>query len=92
MFKDKAGRHYFNLNTSIYFDFDKNDLSKHVLTHNAHWPLISYEIYGTTRLAWVLYKVNGITAENIFEMKHAGDTVYYIPKETAQSIVLGINT
>ena len=52
-----------------------------------HWTLISYKIYGTTRLAWLLWKVNNVPIADTFKAKQPGDIIYYLPKDYVQSIV-----
>ena len=56
-----------------------------------HWPLISYVIYGTTRLAWLLMKLNGVGPEQAFMPKRAADPVKYIGKEQLPQIIKAIN-
>jgi len=46
------------------------------------WPLISYNLYKTTRLAWVLMKINNVQVEDMFKPILAGKTVAYISKDT----------
>ena len=46
-----------------------------------HWTLISYKIYGTTRLAWLLWKANNVQMADTFKVKMPGDIVYYLPRE-----------
>jgi hypothetical protein len=66
VYADKNGNFVYNLNNSIYFNVQKGSLDEYTLSHDMHWTLISYMLYGTTRFAWLLMKVNNITAENIF--------------------------
>jgi hypothetical protein len=56
-----------------------------------HWPLISYKLYGTTRLVWLLWKLNDIEPTNIFDIKYPGDKILYLPKEYVDNIVSTIN-
>ena len=57
-----------------------------------HWPLISYKIYGTTRLAWLLWKVNEVGPIDTFRAKQPGDIVYYLPTSLVKEIVSDINS
>ena len=81
----------FNLNNTLYLVCDDSELSLFECTCNCHWPLISYKIYGTTRLAWLLMKVNGVKAQDVFKMKFPGDIIKYLPKEKINQIVKTIN-
>lgn len=56
-----------------------------------HWPLISYSIYGTTRFAWLLMKLNGVKAEDTFMPKYPSDKVKYISKDSLPQIVKTVN-
>ena len=66
-FVDKRMNRMFNLNKSIYINVDPESLPVFTCTHVMHWPLISYMIYGTTRLAWQLWKVNNTTTSDTFK-------------------------
>lgn len=52
-----------------------------------HWTLISYKIYGTTRLAWLLLKLNNVQTKDIFKIINAGESIVYFPKENIDYIV-----
>ena len=43
-----------------------------------HWPSISYKVYGSTRLAWLLMKLNDIRDQNIFDQVKAGTRIRYL--------------
>ena len=64
--EDLRGNIVFNLNETTYFNVPKNMLKAKILDHPLHWSTISYEIYGTTRLAWFLLKLNNIPTKNLF--------------------------
>lgn len=81
----------FNLNSTVYISTTLSKLSTYECTCNCHWPLLSYKIYGTTHLAWILLKVNKVQAKDIFNIKYPGDIIYYIPKEQINSIIKTIN-
>ena len=91
VYKDKHGNYVFNLNNSLYFDFNEQGMQKYTVTGTMHWPLISYKLYGTTRLAWLLMKLNHITTDKVFEPKKAGDKVLCLSKQQLQSIVDSVN-
>ncbi len=91
VYADKNGNFVYNLNNSIYFNVQKGSLDEYTLSHDMHWTLISYMLYGTTRFAWLLMKVNNITAENIFQKKKTGEKILFIPKDELSPIVDSIN-
>ena len=88
---DKNGSNFYNLNSTLYFDVDKSTLDVYTCDHACHWPLISYKIYGTTRLAWLLWKLNDVDAAHIFEMKQPGDKILFLDKQYVESIVADLN-
>lgn len=90
IYKDKHGNLFFNLNNTIVFDTKTTTFPSQIINYDGYWPLISYKIYGTTRLAWILMKINNINAQNVFEKKYAGDKIYYIPVETVNENILTI--
>lgn len=92
VYQDKKDNYIYNLNASMYFTFqDVNNLPTFLCTHDMHWPLISYHIYDTTRLAWLLLKVNNVHPKDVFKIKHAGDKIHYIEKSKAEDIVKLMN-
>lgn len=91
VYPDKKQNFVYNLNSSLFFDIDENSLEVYKLKHNMHWPLISYKLYGTTRLAWLLMKLNNVTTKDVFNMKQAGDEIFYLPTRRVTSIVESIN-
>lgn len=66
------GLYSFNLNETIFFDAKNGGYNVFIPDHDMFWPLVSYKVYGSTRLAWLLMKVNGVTAETIFDVVKAG--------------------
>ena len=84
---DKRGNYVFNLNCGLYFDVDRETLPTLVLDHDAHWPTISYKIYKTTRLAWLLMRVNRVGLVDLFKMKQTGDIIYYINPGSISDII-----
>lgn len=81
----------FNLNTNLYLVCDDSELSIYECTCYSHWPLISYKIYGTTRLAWLLMKINNVKAQDVFRLKFPGEIIKYLPKEKINQIVKTVN-
>lgn len=78
----KDDKYLFNLNSNIYFYIDGNIVLNYILKTDMHWPTISYQIYGTPRLAWFLYKINKVNGKNIFNIKKSGDIIKYIDLNT----------
>mgnify|MGYP004646966275 FL=1 len=91
VYLDGAGNYFFNLNSTLYIDVDKDQLPTYTCRHRSHWPLISYKIYGTTRYAWLLMKLNDVKAKDVFSAKDPGDIVYYIDPDNLEQIIESIN-
>ena len=88
----RLGMYDFNLNESVYMNVPDGALRTYTCQYaEMHWPLISYAIYGTTRLAWLLMKLNGVGVEDAFMPKRAAETVRYVDKEALPFIVKTIN-
>jgi len=87
IYKDKRNNFVFNLNSTIYLNVSTDNLKKYTVDHDIHWPLISYKLYKTTRLFWVLMKLNGIDAKNAFDVIPAGTTVYYLDNSYVTRII-----
>ena len=81
VFEDKRGNYVYNLNETIYVDAP-DSLREYRCPHTMHWPLISYKIYGTTRMAWLLLKLNNVSFRDTFKAKMPGDTVKYVDKDS----------
>lgn len=89
---DKKLNRMFNLNKSVYVNVNESELPKFQCDHTMHWTLISYKLYGTTRLAWLLWKVNKVPMADTFKAKQPGDIIYYLPTNLVQEIVSDINS
>ena len=87
---DRKGNYAFNLNEGLYLSYDTTNLPKIKLDHDLFWTTISYKIYGTTRLAWLLMKINGIEADRIFDIQTTGTDIYYLSKETVNRLLTEI--
>ena len=81
------GKYKYNLNETLYIDAPDAECSHYVLKHDLFWTTISYNIYGTTRLAWLLMKLNNVKAKDMFAIVRAGQSVKYIKKDTVQSVI-----
>lgn len=91
VFKDRKQNNVFNLNKTLYVSVDKDRLPDFICDYEMHWPLISYKIYGTTRLAWLLMKLNSIKAKDMFKAMQPKDAVKYLPTRYCDAIVAEIN-
>lgn len=92
VYEDKKRNCYtFNLNATMYFNVKKSAMQYATLQHAAYWPQISYMIYSTPRLAWLLMKLNNVKAANMFDIVPTNSKIYYIPTQTMQSIISQIN-
>ena len=88
---DDGKNYHYNLNVGLYFDINDQDCSTYALQTYAHWPLISYILYGTTHLAWLLMKLNNVNAVDVFKTMQPGDVIKYIPEQSMTEIVKSIN-
>lgn len=91
VYQDKKGNYFYNINTNMYLDIAEDVLDEYVCTYDMQWPLISYKLYGTTRLAWLLMKINKVQPKDVFKLKHPGDVVKYIEKQQMLNLVAEIN-
>lgn len=91
VYADKRNNLVFDLNKTLYINIDKSSLPVFICDHAMQWTLISYKIYGTTRLAWLLWKINDVGLEHIFDTKNPGDRILYLPTQYVDNIVSDIN-
>lgn len=91
VFVDKRENIVFDVNKTLYINADPASLPEYTCTTPMHWPLISYKLYSTTRLAWLLWKLNHVNLDTIFDIKQPGDKIKYLPKEYVDNIVAQIN-
>lgn len=84
VYLNKKDDYFFNLNETIYVNIDKRNLKTFVVDHALDWPVISYRLLKTTRLAWLLMKLNDVKQRDIFKKILPGTIVYY-PDETIVS-------
>ena len=91
VYQDSKGNYKYNLNSTLYINANDSDCSYFTVTHDCHWTLVSYIIYGTTRLAWLLMKLNKVKAADVFAQLKAGTTVKYLTKDIVQKIIETIN-
>lgn len=79
LFIDGEGRWQYNLNSTFYLiDIPDGVCEWYVCPTDMHWPSISYKVYGSTRLAWYLMKMNDVRDQNIFNQIKAGTRIRYL--------------
>ena len=84
---DARGNYSFNLNSTMYFSNSGAGMPEYICDTPMFWPLASYKIYGTTRFAWLLMKLNNVKATEMFRKLQPGEKIVYLPGETVQTIV-----
>ena len=87
VYEDEDHNYRFNLNETIYLDFDKNSLPVYETTSETHWSLISYKLYETIELAWILMKVNNVKAKNMFSVIPPATKIRYLSKDQMSEIL-----
>lgn len=87
VYLDRHGNYSYNLNQNLYFNADPDRLKRYVCQHDMFWPLISYNLYSTPRLAWVLMKVNNVEVKDMFKPILAGQSIAYPEKATVQAVL-----
>ena len=79
LFIDEKGRWQYNLNSTFYLiDIPDEVCQWYICPTDMHWPSIAWKVYGSTRLAWFLMKLNDIRDQNIFEQVKAGTKIRYL--------------
>ena len=79
LFIDEEGRWQYNLNSTFYLiDIPDEVCQWYICPTDMHWPSISRKVYGSTRLAWFLMKLNGVRDQNIFDQIKAGTRIRYL--------------
>lgn len=86
------GKYYlYDLNSTLYISFKSSNIKEFILKTDAQWPLISYLIYDTTRLWWLLCKLNNINIKNIFDIQPTGKKILYMDKHDISNLLDIIN-
>lgn len=91
IYQDKRKNLVFDINKTLYINIDKSTLPQFTCDCVMHWTLISYRIYSTTRLAWLLWKLNDVGPLDIFNAKQPGDKILYLPQQYVDDIVSDLN-
>ena len=90
MYKTELNHYYYNLLTSISLPVELDPDSYYVITFNrkSPWTIISYNVYGTTDLWWLICLVNQIT--NLIKINNNLTTLKIIKPEYVRSIITEI--
>lgn len=91
LYIDKRNNLVFDINKTIYINVNPDSLPDFVCDTPMHWTTISYKIYSTTRLAWLLQKINRVDVNDIFKVKQPGDHIKYLPMAYVNDIIENIN-
>ena len=83
---DEDGFYKFNLNSTVVIDPDSTEYKWYQLKQDLAWPLISYKIYGDTREAWLLMKLNDVKFKDVFRPVKAGKYIKYFDTDQIQQI------
>lgn len=75
---DDKNNYVYNLNATAQIIISDEYIKLYKCQSDIHWPLISYNLYGTTRLAWLLLKLNNVKDTDIFKINEAGSSIRYI--------------
>ena len=85
VYEDRRGNYSYNINSNLYLDVSGANLQVYIPTHDLHPTIVSYNIYGTPRLAWLICKLNGISDPSI--AIETGTPLFYVPKEQLGGLV-----
>ena len=89
--KDKNGNYILNLNETIYINMPRDRMKVYIPDHPQFWALISHELYKTTRLDWLLMKINGVSPINVFRPVLASQPIWYLEQGDVQNILDVVN-
>ena len=92
VYKDEQSFFRFNLNSTLYVRVPSSRLKTFKCQHDMHWSTISYNIYTTVRLAWLLMKLNNISPALAFEKVPAGSSVKYLDRSDVTMVIDKINS
>ena len=92
IYTDRKGNYSYNLNSTIYLSFSDETVKNYMTKMDMFWTTISYNIYGTTRLAWLLMKLNGVGPKNMFDIVKAATAVKYIDGEELTLVMNGVRS
>ena len=92
VYKDEQSFFRFNNNSTLHVIVPPTRLKTYVCQHDMHWPTISYNLYTTVRLAWLLMKINNITPALAFEKIPAGSRVKYLDRSDVTTVIDQMNS
>ena len=87
IFKSDQDNYFFNLNETLYLSVPLNRFLQFRPDHEMPWTLISYKLYNTPRLAWLLIRLNDVSLKNVFNLVRPGDIVRYLSKQDLNTIL-----
>lgn len=90
LYTDKNNNLVFNLNETIYLNFPSSCYETIIVDHPIHWSTLSYKLYGTTRLAWLLLKLNFVPIDLMLKQIEPKTTVVYLSKSNVKDIIQGL--
>lgn len=87
IYYDEDGYPFYNLNKSIVFPQNLDPSLYNLAVYDAplHWPILSYKLYQTIYLWWMITEVNNI--RNPFILPEIGTTLRYIKPEYVQFVL-----
>lgn len=88
IYEDSNKNYYYNLNSTLYINVPESRLLKYKLSSNLFWTTISYQLYGTTRLWWLLMKLNKVEGIKIFDSVKAGDEILYMSNDDIKQYII----
>lgn len=91
IYQDKKNNYFYNLNATLYLDIPDDKTLTYINDYDSQWPLLSYKLYGTTRLAWLLMKINKVQSKDVFKLIKAGETIKYVPKDIMNGLIASLN-
>ena len=66
IYQDDKQNNCYNLNATLYVNVPLEYFQLYTCDCDSTWTLLSYKLYGTTRLAWLLMKLNEVKASEVF--------------------------
>lgn len=87
VYLDQRDKYVYNLNNTLYIKVPDEITDIYIVKHDQFWTTLSYNIYGTTRLAWLLMKLNNVRCENVFSIIETGTRIRYLNKDYVSRII-----
>ena len=75
-----------NLNETAYLNLNEG-LKIFITDHPLHWSIISYRLYGTVRLTWLLLKLNNVKPDSCFKRVPPATPVIYLDVPYVQYVL-----